>query len=64
MIVDLIAGEYVAKKYAAAAMDGRIIQIGQNGVANDINFGLMLVKRLTHTGSTLRAQYRRQSKHC
>lgn len=57
MIVDLIAGEYVAKNYAAAAMDGRIVQIGiQNGVAHDVNFGLMLVKRLTHTGSTLRAR--------
>jgi len=57
MIVDLIAGEYVAKNYAAAAMDGRIVQIGvQNGVANGVNFGLMLVKRLTHTGSTLRAR--------
>lgn len=56
MIVDLIAGEYVAKNYAAAAMDRRIIQIGQNGVANDIYFGRMLVKRLTHTGSTLRAR--------
>jgi putative PIG3 family NAD(P)H quinone oxidoreductase len=57
MIVDLIAGEYVAKNYAAAAVDGRIVQIGvQNGIANGVNFGLMLVKRLTHTGSTLRAR--------
>jgi NADPH:quinone reductase len=57
VIVDLIAGEYVAKNYAAAAMDGRIVQIGvQHGAAHEINFGLLLVKRLTHTGSTLRAR--------
>lgn len=57
VIVDLIAGEYVARNYAAAALDGRIVQIGvQNGVAHEVNFGLMLVKRLTHTGSTLRAR--------
>jgi NADPH:quinone reductase-like Zn-dependent oxidoreductase len=47
----------VARNYAAAALDGRIVQIGiQNGVANDVNLGLMLTKRLTHTGSTLRAR--------
>ncbi len=57
VIVDLIAGDYVARNYAAAAMDGRIVQIGiQQGVAHEINFGLLLVKRLTHTGSTLRAR--------
>lgn len=57
VIVDLIGGEYVARNYAAAAIDGRIVQIGvQNGVAHEVNFGLMLVKRLTHTGSTLRSR--------
>ncbi|MBS1230516.1 MAG: zinc-binding dehydrogenase [Proteobacteria bacterium] len=57
VIVDLIAGDYVARNYAAAAVDGRIVQIGiQNGVAHEVNFGLMLVKRLTHMGSTLRSR--------
>ncbi|GAA3586329.1 NAD(P)H-quinone oxidoreductase [Gibbsiella greigii] len=55
VIVDLIAGDYVAKNYQAAAMDGRIVQIGtQNGVAKELNLMPMLVKRLTHSGSTLR----------
>ncbi|MEA9392532.1 NAD(P)H-quinone oxidoreductase [Acerihabitans sp. TG2] len=55
VIVDLIAGEYVARNYAAAATDGRIVQIGvQNGPAKELNLMLMLAKRLTHTGSTLR----------
>ncbi|HGM6858834.1 TPA: NAD(P)H-quinone oxidoreductase [Serratia rubidaea] len=57
VIVDLIAGEYVAKNYQAAAMDGRIIQIGtQNGVVKELNLMPLLLKRLTHTGSTLRAR--------
>ncbi len=55
VIVDLIAGDYVAKNYQAAAMEGRIVQIGtQNGVAKELNLMPMLVKRLTHSGSTLR----------
>lgn len=55
VIVDLIAGEYVEKNYQAAAMDGRIVQIGtQNGVVKELNLMPMLLKRLTHTGSTLR----------
>lgn len=57
VIVDLIAGDYVARNYEAAAMNGRIIQIGvQNGPAKELNLMTMLVKRLTHTGSTLRSR--------
>ncbi|WP_145574358.1 NAD(P)H-quinone oxidoreductase [Yersinia mollaretii] len=57
IIVDLIAGDYVARNYEAAAMNGRIVQIGtQNGHAKDLNLMLMLLKRLTHTGSTLRSR--------
>ncbi|WP_410013657.1 NAD(P)H-quinone oxidoreductase [Sodalis sp. C49] len=55
VIVDLIAGDYVARNYAAAAMDGRIVQIGvQDGPAKELNLMKMLAKRLIHTGSTLR----------
>ncbi|AJJ09408.1 NAD(P)H quinone oxidoreductase, PIG3 family protein [Yersinia rohdei] len=57
VIVDLIAGDYVARNYEAAAMNGRIVQIGtQHGSAKDLNLMLMLLKRLTHTGSTLRSR--------
>ncbi|CNE33561.1 NAD(P)H-quinone oxidoreductase [Yersinia nurmii] len=57
VIVDLIAGDYVARNYEAAAMNGRIVQIGtQNGPAKDLNLMPMLLKRLTHTGSTLRSR--------
>lgn len=55
VIIDLIGGDYVARNYAAAAEDGRIVQIGvQQGNKAEVPLGLLLYKRLTHTGSTLR----------
>jgi NADPH:quinone reductase-like Zn-dependent oxidoreductase len=57
VIVDIIAGDYVARNYRVAALNGRIVQIGvQNGPAKDLNLMPMLAKRLTHTGSTLRSR--------
>ncbi|MBD2785904.1 NAD(P)H-quinone oxidoreductase [Xenorhabdus sp. DI] len=57
VIVDLIAGDYVAKNFQAAATEGRIIQIGvQSGKAKELDLMLLLKKRLTITGSTLRSR--------
>ena len=57
VVVDIIAGDYVARNYRAAAMNGRIVQIGvQHGPTKELNFMTMLSKRLTHTGSTLRSR--------
>ena len=57
LVVDIIAGDYVARNYKVAAFNGRIIQIGvQNGPARELNLMPMLAKRLTHTGSTLRSR--------
>lgn len=57
VILDIVAGDYVARNYKAAALNGRIIQIGiQNGAARELNLMPMLAKRLTHTGSTLRSR--------
>lgn len=57
VIVDIIAGDYVARNYAAAAMNGRIVQIGViNGPAKELDLFPMLTKRLTHIGSTLRSR--------
>ncbi len=57
VVVDIIAGDYVGRNYKAAALNGRIIQIGlQNGPAKDLNLVPMLTKRLTHTGSALRSR--------
>jgi NADPH:quinone reductase-like Zn-dependent oxidoreductase len=57
VVVDIVAGDYVARNYRVAALNGRIVQIGvQNGPAKDLNLMPMLAKRLTHTGSTLRSR--------
>lgn len=57
IILDIIAGDYVARNYAAAAMNGRIVQIGViAGPAKELDLFPMLSKRLTHIGSTLRSR--------
>jgi len=57
VIVDIVAGDYVARNYQAAAMNARIVQIGViGGIAKELDLSLMLIKRLTHTGSTLRSR--------
>ncbi len=57
VVVDIIAGDYVARNYKVAAQNGRIVQIGiQNGPAKELNLMTMLTKQLTHTGSTLRSR--------
>jgi putative PIG3 family NAD(P)H quinone oxidoreductase len=55
LILDMVAGEYVDRNYDAAAVDGRIVQIATlNGPKISVNIAKVMVKRLTHTGSTLR----------
>lgn len=55
VILDMVGGDYVARNYEAAAMDGRIVQIATlGGAKSEANFARLMVKRLTHTGSTLR----------
>ncbi|MHA1190608.1 MAG: NAD(P)H-quinone oxidoreductase [Alphaproteobacteria bacterium] len=55
VILDMVGGDYIDRNYAAAAMDGRIVQIALiNGAVAEADFGKLMVKRLTHTGSTLR----------
>lgn len=55
VILDIVGGDYVQRNYAAAARDGRIAQIAfLNGSATAVDFMPLMVKRLTHTGSTLR----------
>lgn len=57
LILDMVGGSYVERNWEAAAMDGRIVQIAflENPVAT-VNFARLMMKRLTHTGSTLRAR--------
>ncbi|ENU1227087.1 MULTISPECIES: NAD(P)H-quinone oxidoreductase [Providencia] len=57
MVVDIIGGDYVAKNYQVAAKCGRIIQIGMmKGNPKELNMMPLMVKRLTHTGSTMRSR--------
>lgn len=55
VILDMVGGDYVEKNWIVAAVEGRICQIATlNGVSEKVNFSRLMVKRLTHTGSTLR----------
>jgi NADPH2:quinone reductase len=57
VILDMIAGDYVNRNYDAAAQDGRIAQIAvQGGPKATVDVTRLMLKRLTHTGSTLRAR--------
>jgi putative PIG3 family NAD(P)H quinone oxidoreductase len=57
VILDMVAGSYVARNFQAAAMEGRIVVISLIGGSRaEISMGAMLTKRLTLTGSTLRAR--------
>ena len=57
VILDMVAGSYVAREVESLADDGRLVIIAvQGGVKADLNAGLVLRKRLTITGSTLRAR--------
>lgn len=55
VILDMVGGDYIEKNYDAAAVDGRIVQIAFLGGAKaNVNFTKLMIKRLHHTGSTLR----------
>jgi len=55
VILDMVGGDYVARNYAAAAIDGRIVQIAfLSGQRVEIDLRVLMGKRLFHTGSMLR----------
>lgn len=55
VIVDIIAGDYVGRNFQAAALNGRVVQIGViKGAAKELDLMPLLTKRLTLIGSTLR----------
>lgn len=55
LILDMVGGDYINRNYDAAAESGRIVQIAfLNGPKAEVNFSRLMMKRLTHTGSTLR----------
>jgi putative PIG3 family NAD(P)H quinone oxidoreductase len=55
VILDMVGGDYAERNYDAAAVDGRIVQIALLGGAKaTVTLGKLMMKRLNHTGSTLR----------
>jgi NADPH2:quinone reductase len=55
VILDMVAGNYVAREVECLAEDGRLVIIAvQGGVKSEFNAGLVLRRRLQITGSTLR----------
>jgi putative PIG3 family NAD(P)H quinone oxidoreductase len=56
VILDMVGGDYIDRNYDAAAVEGRIVQIAfLSGTPKaNVNFARLMVKRLHHTGSTLR----------
>lgn len=55
VVLDMVAGSYVARELDCLAEDGRLVIIAvQGGVKAEINAGMVLRRRLTITGSTLR----------
>lgn len=55
--LDMVGGDYIQKNISAAKLDGRIINIAyQDGFAASVNFGPVLMKRLSLMATTLRAR--------
>jgi NADPH2:quinone reductase len=55
VILDMVGGDYIERNYDAACIDGRVVQIAfLGGPKATVNFAKLMVKRLHHTGSTLR----------
>ena len=57
LILDMVAGDYVEKNLKCLSEDGRLVIIAvQGGLKGKLNFGYLMRKRYTITGSTLRPQ--------
>jgi NADPH2:quinone reductase len=57
LVLDIVGGDYIDRNYEAAAVEGRVVQIAfQSSSRANVDFRRLMLKRLTHTGSTLRAR--------
>ncbi|NBM56568.1 NAD(P)H-quinone oxidoreductase [Proteus vulgaris] len=64
VVLDIIGGDYVEKNYQVASKFGRIIQVGMmKGMPKNVNMMPMMVKRLIHTGSTMRSRSVEEKAH-
>jgi NADPH:quinone reductase len=56
-VLDMVGGDYLPRNIACLAEDGRNVTIAvQRGITAEINIAAIMMKRLTLTGSTLRAR--------
>jgi NADPH:quinone reductase len=57
VILDMVGGDYIERNYEAAAVEARVVQIAFQGSPKaTVDFRRIMLKRLVHTGSTLRAR--------
>ena len=57
VVLDMVGGEYFARNIDALATDGRLVEIATlQGVKAELNIQTIMQRRLTITGSTLRAR--------
>jgi NADPH2:quinone reductase len=57
VILDMVGGDYIERNYEAAAVEGRVVQIAFQGSPKaTVDFRRIMLKRLIHPGSTLRAR--------
>jgi putative PIG3 family NAD(P)H quinone oxidoreductase len=55
IVLDMVGGDYIPRNLQCLADDGRHVSIAlQRGAAAEVNFGLVMARRLTLTGSMLR----------
>jgi len=57
VVLDMVGGDYFARNIDALAMEGRLVEIATlSGVKAEVNIQTVMQRRLTITGSTLRAR--------
>ena len=57
VVLDMVGGSYIPRNHEACGTDGRIVQIAfLQGSKVELDFRRLMLKRLTHTGSTLRSR--------
>lgn len=57
VVLDMVGGDYLPRNVQCLAEDGRNVTIAvQRGISAEINIAMIMMKRLTLTGSTLRAR--------
>ena len=57
LVLDMVGGDYIPRNIKVLANNGRLVQIAfLQGPVVELNFAMMMMKRLTITGSTLRPQ--------